>query len=470
MEEINVYQDSIESIGIKYGGLKKFFDEGKTLDINFRIQSLKTLYSEIESNKELLYVAAKNDFNKSRDEFSLTEIYPVLADIKHTLSQLKKWVKPERRSTNLLLLPASSKIYKSPKGVVAIFAPWNFPFYLSIMPLVSAVAAGNVCILKPAHETHHMSLAIKEIISKSFHPDHVTVVTGDGKLTGDLMLDNFEFNHIFFTGSANVGKQIMVKAAKNLTPITLELGGKSPAIIEKNYGLDRAAKKIVWAKFVNAGQTCVAPDYVLVHSQDKAAFISLCKKYIGEFFSQNPIENEDYTHMVHEVRFDKVINYLKDGEVHFGGRYDRSKLAIEPTIITPNSIDVPMMKEEIFGPVLPIITYENLDEVVDIVRKNRYPLALYVFNSSSEFKNNIFRKIEFGGGCQHNALYHLGNPNLPFGGIQKSGIGNYHGYDGFLTFSNVKSVLNSAKWFDLPLFYQPYTEGKLKVIRKFFGI
>jgi aldehyde dehydrogenase (NAD+) len=470
MKDLNSYQTTLAEASISFQRLRKFFDEGKSLDINFRKQALKTLYREIEANQEKICEAAVLDFNKPKAEMLLTEIYPVLADIKHTLAKLDKWIKPERRSANLLVLPSSSKIYKSPKGVVLIIAPWNYAFYLSILPLISAIAAGNVAILKPAHETFNLSLVIKDIVSKSFHDDHVTVVTGEGKSIGDMLMDNFVFNHIFFTGSPGVGKVIMTKAANNLTPVTLELGGKSPAIIEKGYDLERAAKKIIWSKFINAGQTCVAPDYVILHRDDKLKFIEISKKVIVSLFGEDPLNNREYCHLITDARFDKVLTYLSQGEILYGGKHDKTTRAIEPTIIIPNSLEEPIMKEEIFGPILPILEYNQNCDVVDIIRLNRYPLALYLFNETSEFKNTIYRKVEFGGGCQHNAIYHLGNPNLPFGGIQTSGIGNYHGYEGFLAFSNTKSVLNSAKWFDLKLYYQPYTEGKFKIIRKFFGI
>ncbi len=450
--------------------LKEHFDNGHTLDLAERKKALIKLKTNIQKYSDDICEAIFKDFHKPKSEMLLTEIYTVLSDLDHTINHIDKWAKPQAIPTSVLLLPATSKIYKSPKGLVLIIAPWNYPFYLSMMPLIAAVAAGNCVVVKPANETYHTSLVIQKIAAESFDSRHVITVLGEGALTGSMLLDNFQFNHVFFTGSARVGKWIMEKAAKNLTPITLELGGKSPAIIEKGYDLNRAAKKIVWGKFINAGQTCVATDYVLVHKDDEAAFIESCKKYIIELFGSDVFGSKEYSHMINEVRFDKVVSYLENEKIVFGGKYDKASRCIEPTLIKLDDLDKPIMKDEIFGPILPIITYDSKDKIIATVRKNRYPLALYLFNNSSSFKDYIFSKIEFGGGCVHNTVYHLGNPNLPFGGIHTSGFGQYHGKVGFDTFSNTKSVLSSAKWFDLSLLYQPYTEGKLALIRMLFRI
>jgi aldehyde dehydrogenase (NAD+) len=449
--------------------MRSYFDNGATLSIEMRIEALKKLKSEITNNIGPICEALNKDFHKPEAEVILTEVYPVLSDLNHTISKIKKWSKPESRNTNILLIPSSSKIIKSPKGLVLIISPWNYPFYLSMMPLISAIAAGNVAILKPANETYNTSLIIKSIIESSFKKEHVCCVTGDGKITGELLLDNYIFNHLFFTGSARVGKWMMEKASKNLIPITLELGGKSPSIIEKGYDLKLAAKKIVWGKFINAGQTCVSTDYVLVHKDDVDRFVNECKKEITSLFGEDVFNSKNYAHIINDIRFEKVVSYLSQGNVLFGGKHKAEIRCIEPTLIIPNNLDEPIMKEEIFGPVLPIISYENENEIINVVRKNRYPLALYIFNKSSAFEKYIFERIEFGGGCNHNTIYHLGNPNLPFGGIQASGLGTYHGIEGFNTFSNMKSVLKSKKWFDIPLLYQPYTASKLKILRKFFN-
>jgi aldehyde dehydrogenase (NAD+) len=463
-------QVTLEELQIIFPAMRSFFDSGKTLDIAVRKNALRSLKASIEKNTDKICEAVFKDFHKPKAEMLLTEIFTVITEIDHTISSLDKWVKPSTPSTNILLMPASSKIHKSPKGIILIISPWNYPFYLTMMPLISAIAAGNCCIIKPANETYFSSLVIKELIDETFDAKHAKVVLGEGAFTGDLLLDHFEFNHIFFTGSARVGSLIMAKAATNLTPVTLELGGKSPAIIEKGYDLNRAAKKIVWGKFINCGQTCVATDYVLVHKDDEATFIEACIIQIRALFGDDVFSSDEYAHMINDVRFDKVVSYLVDTNILYGGKHDKETRCIEPTLVSVDNLNQPIMKEEIFGPILPIISYENQEDIVHIVRKNRYPLALYLFNNYKNFEKFIFNTIEFGGGCQHNTVYHLGNPHLPFGGIQKSGMGQYHGQIGFDTFSNTKSVLSSAKWFDLDLLYQPYTINKLNIIKRLFKL
>ncbi len=463
-----IVQPYLESEKIKIGNMKSFFDNGNTLDIKQRKILLKKLEQSIEKRTQDICDAIYKDFHKPQGEMLLTEILTTLAELRHTISNLEKWTRPQSVSTNILVMPASSKLYKSPKGIVLIFAPWNYPFYLAMMPFISAIAAGNVVVLKPASETMHMSLLIKEIVAEVFDEKHAFVILGEGRPTGELLLDNFVFNHIFFTGSAKVGKWIMEKAAPNLTPVTLELGGKSPAIIGKGYDLDRAAKKIVWGKFINAGQTCVCTDYVLLHSSQMEEFVNLCKKHIIALFGDNVFESPDYSYMINHTRYNRVLELMQQGKILFGGKTDENKRCIEPTLIQPNSLDEAIMNEEIFGPVLPIITYDTKEQVVDIVRRNRYPLALYMFSDDKSFAKYIYDKIEFGGGCENTTVFHLGNPHLPFGGIQNSGMGSYHGKHGIDTFSNVKPILNTAKWFDMALLYQPYTSNKIKILKQLF--
>lgn len=452
----------------QFDDMRKYFDEGHTLSLDLRKKLLKNLEIEIEKHSEEICEAVFSDFHKPRGEMYLTEIFTVIGDLRHTIRSLNKWASPQNVNTNLALLPSHSKIYKSPKGVVLLISPWNYSFYLAMLPLIAAIAAGNVVILKPAHETPKLSMLIKKIVENVFDKKHVLVLLGDGRSTGEMLLNHFEFNHIFFTGSPRVGKWIMEKAARYLTPVTLELGGKSPSIIDQDSDLDYAAKKIVWGKYINAGQTCVCTDYVLVHSTNKSEFITHCIKYIKQFFGEDVFHSNEYAHIITEQRFENIISYLNDGEIVYGGKHDRSSLCIEPTIILPYHLDCALMKDEIFGPVLPIITYDNEQQIIDIVRRNRYPLSLYIFSSKNNFIKKMIEKLEFGGGCINNTLYHIGNTNLQFGGIQYSGMGQYHGQAGFDTFSNLKSILHNAKWFDIPLFYQPYTEKKLSILKKFF--
>lgn len=462
------YQCTLSGLKEIIPPMQHYFDEGHTLDITFRRQCLIQLQHAIEDNTDAICEAIYKDFHKPKGEMMLTEILTTLAELKHFIDNIYQWTKAQRVSTNILLMPASSKIYRSPKGTVLVIAPWNYPFYLSMMPLISAVAAGNCVVLKPASETYHTSLIISKIVAAVFDAKHVAVVTGEGKLTGEMLLDNFEFNHIFFTGSTRVGRWIMAKASEHLTPVTLELGGKSPAIVDKNYDLDRAAKKIVWGKFINAGQTCVCTDYVLVHRSQYQAFVQKCIHYIKLFFGDDPLQSLDYSYIINDSRFERIATLMQEGDILHGGSMDRSKRCIEPTLIIPHSMDTALMSEEIFGPLLPILTYEDKSEVLDTIRKNRYPLSLYLFTNDADFKKFIFDKVEFGGGCEHTTVYHLGNPHLPFGGIQRSGMGSYHGKYGLDAFSNVKPVLNTAKWFDIPLLYQPYTAGKLNILKKLF--
>jgi aldehyde dehydrogenase (NAD+) len=465
-EELTKIQ--LEDMTKVISNMRSHFDEGHTLPLESRKKKLQLLEKAIERYTEEICDAIFQDFHKPKAEMLLTEIYTSLAEVRHTISKLSNWAAPERAATNLLIMPASSKIYKSPKGVVCLFAPWNYPFYLAMMPLISAIAAGNVVILKPAHETLHVSRIINKILSEIFDKKEVFVVEGEGKTIGDMLLNNFKFDHIFFTGSQAVGKSIMEKAAKNLTPVTLELGGKSPSIIDENYDVNYAAKKIVWAKFINAGQTCVCTDYALVHARKYDAFIEACKKQIELLFGTDVANSDEYGHIINQKRYDRIIELMKDGDILYGGQSYAEKLCIAPTLLAPHSLDTAIMKEEIFGPVLPIIKFESEKEVVNIVRRNRHPLALYIFSTNKKFRQNLTDKIEFGGGCYNNNAYHLGNPSLPFGGAGSSGMGSYHGKYGFDTFSHSKSVLNSAKWFDIPLLYQPYTLNKMKVIKWFF--
>lgn len=448
--------------------MRQYFDNGKTLDLGLRKKLLLKLQETIEENQDTLCEAAYADFHKPRAEMLLTEIYPVLAEIKNTLRHMERWSKPERVATNLLMLPSSSRVHKSPQGLVMLFAPWNYSFWLSLMPLVSAVAAGNVVLLKPAHETPEISRMTQKIVTEVFPAEHVSVVLGEGAAVGEILLEHFEFDHIFFTGSNRVGRWIMEKAAKHLSKVTLELGGKSPSIIDDHFDLEKAARKIIWGKVINAGQTCVSTDYVLLPKKRVAEFTEACKRQILSLIGDQPFVSEEYCHIINEQRFDRLITLLEGCEILHGGRFQKDIRCIEPTLVNVKDFNLPIMKEEIFGPILPILAYENKEHLLTIIRKNRYPLSLYMFVEDQNLKQFILDRVEFGSGCFNNTIYQLGNPNLPFGGVRTSGTGSYHGKAGFNTFSNVKSMLHSPKWFDLPLLYQPYTAAKLKVIKWFF--
>lgn len=448
--------------------MRAYFDSGATMSIDLRKSRLEKLFKVIERNSAEICKALFEDFHKPEAEVLITEIYPVLAEIKHTLRNISNWAKPRSVSTNFLLLPSNSKIYAIPQGLVVIFSPWNYSLWLSMMPLISAIAAGNVVILKPAHETPRLSALIVSLIASVFDKEHVHVVLGNGAETGALLLENFEFDHIFFTGSARVGKWVMEKAARNLTPVTLELGGKSPSIIDNTYDLNKAARKIIWGKIINAGQTCVSTDYVLVPRSRVEAFTAACIQQIKALAGEDVFTSKNYCHIINDQRFARLTSLLEGCTILYGGKHDEKSRCIEPTLVIPPSMEHIIMQEEIFGPILPIITYESKEDLLSIIRRNRYPLALYMFVDDPLLRDFVLSRIEFGSGCTNNTIYQLGNPNLPFGGIRSSGFGRYHGKTGFDNFSNLKSMLQSPKWFDPSLLYQPYTRRKLELFKRFF--
>jgi aldehyde dehydrogenase (NAD+) len=334
--------------------------------------------------------------------------------------------------------------------------------------LAGAIAAGNCAIIKPSDNTKHIASVIEQIIKDTFAENYISVVMGPGAMVGPQLIEKYPFNHIFFTGSPNVGKQIMAMASKHLTPVTLELGGKSPAIVDKDVNIDIAAKRIVWGKFFNAGQTCVCPDYVLVHEDIKFELIEKLKLYIKEFYSENPEESENLTRIVNEKRFNTLIGYLEGVNIVHGGQHHGHVKFIAPTIVDQVPHDHPLMHDEIFGPILPILTYKNIEEILPIIHKNRYPLACYIFTKSKSFEKYIIKNIEFGGGCINNTIVHLANPALPFGGVGNSGMGRYHGKYSFEVFSHYKSILKTATFIDPSLRYPPYTKTKRKWVTRLF--
>lgn len=446
---------------------RKFFDEGHTRSYAFRRSNLETLRKAILSHKEDIIHAMKNDFGKPSFEAYIGEVGVAIDDINYALKHLHSWMKDKSVPTPIGILPATSRIIYEPKGVVMIFSPWNYPFNLTIIPLIGAIAAGNCVLVKPAHETPNMAALIQKIIHENFSPDHISVVLGEGRVLGELLLNNFTFNHIFFTGSANTGKWVMEKAARTLTPVTLELGGKSPVIIDGTANLKVALNRIAWAKYFNAGQTCTSPDYILVHRDIKEAFVKGLKEKIISFFGDDPQNSSNYCRLVNEVRCRKLISYLEQGELVHGGRYSVSDKYIEPTIILLDNLDVPVMQEEIFGPILPIITWENMEELLTIIRKNRYPLTCYIFSENKSLIDYILERVEFGSGCINDTMAQFANPNFPFGGVMTSGIGKYHGQYSFDTFSNAKPVLKSMTLIDITMRYPPYTAFKRKIAELF---
>jgi aldehyde dehydrogenase (NAD+) len=444
-----------------------FFKDQHTKSVAFRIGQLKKLKSAILMHEQAIYDALYKDLRKSKYEAFGSEIGQVIKEIDFAISNLPSWAAPKRVSTPLMFFPSTSRIHRDPLGVVLIIAPWNYPFFLSISPLVSAIAGGNTAIIKPSEEAAHTALVIEDIISTTFSSNYIHVVQGIGGEVIPSMLNEVRFDHVFFTGSTGVGQKIMEMAAKKLVPVTLELGGKSPCIVDKSAALDYTAKKIAWSKLMNAGQTCVAPDYVLVHRSVKDELVAKLTNNFKQMFGEDPSKSEDFGRIINTKRFKSILSYLSQGKLVTGGRHNEADCYIEPTIIEDISINDTVMQEEIFGPVLPIITYESNEEVIQWIEKNPFPLSLYVYAEDKKVQDYFISSVRFGGCAINNGIIHLANPHLPFGGVGPSGTGQYHGKFGFETFTRPKAVLHSRSWFDVPLWYAPY-KGKAELLRKIF--
>jgi aldehyde dehydrogenase (NAD+) len=422
--------------------------------VSERRQLLKKLLRVIEKREEDIERAILKDFSKPPFETFITEFNYVVTDLKYTLKKLNSWAKPKRVIPSLFNFPSSEYIYQEPYGKVLIISPWNYPFQLAICPLVAAIAAGNTVVLKPSEISYNTSELLSQIISEVFDVKQAIVVLGGVELTRQELQKKWDY--IFFTGSTNVGKIIAQEAAKNLTPCTLELGGKSPCIVDETANLDVAAKRIVWGKFLNAGQTCVAPDYILVHATQKFDLIQKIKHEIHQFYGENPQESTDFARIINKDHWNRLLGLIDPNKVIEGGISDDWTRYIAPTLIDEPELTDPIMQEEIFGPILPIISYTQLSELEKIIKQNEKPLALYVFSVNKDFVDTIIRKFPFGGGCVNDCIMHLVNHRLPFGGIGNSGLGAYHGKHGFDTFSHRKSMVKRGTWLDIPLRYAPY--------------
>ncbi len=441
---------------------REYFEQGHTLEIDFRLAQLKKLKKAIIQFEAEIFEALLQDLRKSNFESYVTEVGFMLDEIGTMIKNLKKWSKPQKVKTNLLNFGAKSVIYNDPYGVSLIIAPWNYPFQLQIAPLIGAIAGGNTAICKPSELSENTSRVIAEMISQTFDPDYIAVVEGGIETNQELLAQDFDF--IFFTGSVPVGKIVMEAAAKNLTPVVLELGGKSPAIVTKDADLESTARKLAFGKYLNAGQICIAPDYVLVEKEVKDQLIAKLVFYIKKHLGEDPLSNPEYGKLINQKNFDRVKSYLSNGKVVYGGGVDKDKLLIAPTVIDEVTLDDPIMQEEIFGPLLPVMTFDSLDQAIDIAHKNKNPLALYLFTRSKRTRDKVMRSIPAGGGCVNDVLMHVANPNLPFGGIKTSGIGRYHGKSSFDTFSNKKGMVIAGP-FENKLRYPPYGD-RLKLIRK----
>jgi aldehyde dehydrogenase (NAD+) len=451
--------------------MRQYFNSGITRRYAFRKEQLKKLKVSILNHEEDLYDALYKDLKKSKEETWVTETGMVIAELNAAIRNLKSWMRPERVTTNLLNLPSSSRVMKEPLGVVLIIGPWNYPFQLLINPLIGAVAAGNCVVLKPSEFAPATDAVMKKIIQDVFPPEYILYVQGEGQAVIPEMMsagtpsgNNFSFDHIFYTGSTAVGKIIYKMAAERLVPVTLELGGKSPCIVESDANIKVAARRIAMTKFSNAGQMCVAPDYVLVHESVKDQFISTLKETIRKFYTDKPEENYNYGKIINEKQFNRINSYLSAGTKLYGGRINKEKLFIEPTLLTDVPPESPVMQDEIFGPVLPIIGFSSKQEAMQTINRHPNPLSMYVYTSSSKKENEWLEAVPAGGACVNNSSWHLTNHHLPFGGRGFSGTGNYHGKYSFETFSHKKAVMKTPTWFDPNIKYPPL-KGRLKLFK-----
>ncbi len=440
-----------------------FYSSGMTLSHSFRTGQLQRLKTALLSYEEEFYRALNADLGKSRFESWETEIGPVLQEISYAQRHLKSWMKPKRVATSMLHYPSSGRIFPEPYGTVLILSPWNYPVQLTLAPLVSAIAAGNCAVLSLPTASANTSKVLERLVADAFSEEYVRTFSGDIETNTRLLKEPFDY--IFFTGSPRVGKIVMEAAAKNLTPVTLELGGKSPCIVDQTADIPLAARRIVWGKCLNSGQTCVAPDYILAEQSIKERLYTALKEEYGKLYGECPIQNPDYPKIINEQHFERLVSLLEGQKILSGGEYDRGLRKMELTILDAQDVGAPVMEEEIFGPILPVIPYKTLDEVKQFVNSRPKPLGLYLFTRSKKTERMIMREIPFGGGCINDTIIHLVNHNLPFGGVGNSGMGRYHGKYGFDTFTHYKGVLKRGNWLDVPVRYPPYGE-KVELLKK----
>jgi len=448
---------------------RQYFQTRATRDIEMLKGRLVKLRVEILKREDAIYEALYKDFKKSKFESFFSEVGIIISEIDATLKHIDSWSKPKRIRAAGLNFPSKDYIYSEPYGTVLVIAPWNYPFQLAVAPVIAAIAAGNTVVLKPSEHTTHTSQLLEDILNAVFVPEHLKVVQGGIPETTLLLKERWDY--IFFTGSVPVGKIVAKAAAPFLTPLTLELGGKNPCIIDGSMSTQLTAKRLVWGKFVNAGQTCIAPDYLLVHSSIKAQLISDLKIEITKAYGEDPQTSEDYPRIVNNTNLLRLTKMLTDSEVVFGGSYDTTDCYLAPTLIDEPSMDSEVMKDEIFGPILPILSYETKADIQSVLSQYDKPLGFYVFSNNKSFYKKMIETYSFGGGTINDTMIHFGNSKLPFGGVGESGIGAYHGRLGFDTFSHKKGIVIKGNWLDIPLRYAPYTNKlkKLKRLFKFLG-
>lgn len=449
---------------------REWFAAGRTLSPDYRIGQLKKLAEALRRHEGDLMQALRADLGKSEFESYATEIGLVLSSIRHTVKHLKRWARPKRVASTLAMFPAKSVIHKEPYGTVLIVGPFNYPVQLVVEPLIGAIAAGNCAVLKPSEATPNVSAALARIVEETFEPAYVRTVEGGKELTSALV--RAPFDYIFFTGSTSVGKIVMEAAARNLVPVTLELGGKSPVIVDDTANVELAAKRIAWGKLMNAGQTCIAPDYALVHRSVKARFVAKLAEAIRAFYGEDASGSEDFGRIVNDRQFERLAGILEQdrGSIVYGGRTDRAKLYIEPTLLDVGALgeeaSAASMEEELFGPLLPIVAFDDLNEAIAFVRARPKPLALYLFTSSKPAEREVLTRVSFGGGCVNDTILHISNPRLPFGGVGASGLGAYHGRYSFDQFSHAKSIVRrGSSSIDPGIAYPPFRD-RLKWVRR----
>ncbi len=446
---------------------RAYFSTGVTRNIEFRVEMLKRLKDNIKLNEENILEALKKDLNKPYAEAMTTEVGIVYQEIDYFIKNIKRLSKVKRVRTPIFNWPSKSYIYQEPYGIALIIGPFNYPFQLNVAPLVGAIAAGNCAIIKPSKSSKETTLALMKVIEDAFPKEYVSVIEPFGGREEVTAILKERFDYIFFTGSVNVGRVVMEAAAKHLTPVTLELGGKSPALIDRDCDINLAAKRIAWGKFINAGQTCIAPDYVLLPPELKEEFITKLKQHTERFYGNDPLLSEDYPKIIDEKQFDTLVSYIPQGSVVMGGSYNKDRLYIAPTALTEVDLSSPVMTEEIFGPILPILEYSTLDEAIAFINEREKPLAFYYFTKDNSKADRVIKSTTSGGGCINDTIMHVASETLPFGGVGNSGMGSYHGEYSFRTFSHERAIVKRGNLIDLNLRYPPYKD-KIKLFKKIF--
>lgn len=442
---------------------RSFYNSGKTRDLNFRRNQLQKLYAAVQLHENQISEALQKDLNKAPFESYETEIGIVRGEIRYAMRHLRSWSRPRAVCPSLIHFPSRGRVYREPYGVTLVMSPWNYPFQLTMLPLIGSIAAGNCTVLKPSEYSCHTARVIEKIINETFSESYVSVIRGGRAANQDLLTEKFDY--IFFTGSPHVGRAVMEAAAKNLTPVTLELGGKSPCIVDETAKIDLAAKRIVWGKFLNAGQTCIAPDYLLVQKRVMEPLIRAMKKYIEIFYGRTPETGKEYPKIINEKHFERLKGLMQDGKIILGGRVNEETRQIAPTLIENISWESPIMQEEIFGPLLPVIAFDRLEEILPEITGRPRPLALYLFTTDKKTRQKVVEKVPFGGGCVNDTIIHIANNNLAFGGVGESGMGHYHGKASFDTFTHEKAVVQKSNLLDINLRYPPY-KNHLSALKK----